>query len=152
MQKLNLPDCALRIENRNGQLKVFDTFRKLWVVLTPEEWVRQNFLHFLTKTKGYPGSLISVEKQVKVNGMQQRFDFVVYNRIAKPLMVGEFKAPGIRINQDTFDQAVRYNGTLKAPFVLVSNGLDHFICRIDFEANRSDYLSEIPDFESIAES
>ncbi len=151
MQKLNLPDCALRIENRDGQLKVFDSFRKLWVVLTPEEWVRQNFIHYLNNSKGYPFSLIAVEKQVRVNGMQQRYDLLVYDRNAKPLMVGEFKAPGVKINQQSFDQAVRYNATLKAPFVLVSNGLLHFVCRMNFLTNRAEYLPEIPDFESITD-
>lgn len=152
MQKLNLPECMLRLENRDGQLKVFDIFRKIWVVLTPEEWVRQNFLHFLKNSKGYPASLIAVEKKVNVNGTLQRFDLLVYDRLAQPLLIGEFKAPGVEINQEAFDQASRYNGTVRAPYVIISNGMTHFGCRFDFDANRADYLPEIPDFESIAGS
>ena len=146
MHKLNLPEIRLRMEERQGKPFVFDEFRRRWVVLTPEEWVRQHFLHYLSGHKGFPRSLIAVEKKVDVNGLSQRFDLLVYDRKGQPLLVGEFKAPAVLVSQQAFDQAVRYNSSLGARYVLVSNGLAHYICRLDFPAGKAEYLGDIPSY------
>lgn len=149
MQKLNLPGYHFRTLQMHQKELIFDEFRRRWVTLTPEEWVRQNFLKFLMEDKGFPKTLMTVEKVVDINGLQQRFDLLVYNRKGNPLMVAEFKAPDISINQAVFDQAIRYNSSLKAPYILVSNGMVHFVCQIDFKGGRAEYLKEIPEFNSL---
>jgi len=149
MQKLNLPEFHFRLRERQGALFVFDEFRSKWVVLTPEEWVRQNFLKYLSDYKGFPKTLMSVEKKVDINGLSQRFDLLIFDRKGQPLLMAEFKAPGVAVNQDAFDQVLRYNGSLMAPYVLISNGLAHFISRIDFDSGSAEYLKDIPDFNAI---
>jgi len=119
------------------------------VRLTPEEWVRQNFVQFLIMEKNYSVSLITVEGGVKVNNNPQRADLVIYNRSGNPLVVAEFKAPEVKINQQTFDQIVRYNMQLKVPFLIVSNGLQHFCCKINYDDNSYAFLPEIPEFSGI---
>lgn len=140
------------MEDRKGQIFIFDEFRGKWLKLTPEEWVRQNFIRYLTEHKGFPACLIALEKKVDVNGLSQRFDLLVYNRQGAPLLVAEFKSPAIRVSQQAFDQAVRYNNELKAPYVVVSNGLAHYICHLDFKEGKAVYLNEVPDFISLAEA
>jgi hypothetical protein len=149
MQKLNLPEFHFRLVERQGMLFVFDEFRNKWVILTPEEWVRQNFLRYLSDYKGFPKTLMSVEKKVNINGLSQRFDLLIFDRKGQPLLVAEFKAPGVAVNQDAFDQVLRYNGSLMAPYVMISNGLSHFISRIDFDSGIAEYLKEIPDYAAI---
>ncbi len=150
MQKLQLPDYTFRIREKEGKTLIFDKFRHRWVNLSPEEWVRQHFLMFLVTEKQFPGTLIAVEKKVLINGLSQRFDLLVYDRKGKPLLVGEFKAPGVPVTQMAFDQALRYNEVLMAPFFLVSNGLNHFLCRIDFENHQTVYLRDIPLFAELS--
>ena len=116
---------------------------------TPEEWVRQNFVQFLITEKNYSVSLITVEAAVKVNGNPQRADLVVFDRSGNPALVAEFKAPEIKISQQTFDQIVRYNMQLKVKYLIVSNGLDHFCCRINYADNSYAFLPEIPDFSDL---
>jgi hypothetical protein len=145
--KLNLPEYEFRIKNEGGQVFIFDGVRKKFVVLTPEEWVRQNFIRFLVETKKYPSSLLAVEKKIVVNSLAQRFDLLVYHRNGQPCLIAEFKAPEVGINQQVFDQAVRYNMSLKADYIVVSNGLQHFACQIDYLKNSFTYLSEIPEFK-----
>lgn len=146
MQKLNLPEYAFRTKTEDGKSLIFDTIRKKFVVNTPEEWVRQNFIHYLKKEKRYPESLMAVEKQIMVNQKQRRFDLLIYLRNGQPHLIAEFKAPCVKITQDTFDQVVRYNMALRVERVLVSNGLQHFICEIDYTNNSYAYLHEIPEF------
>lgn len=146
MQNLNLPEYAFRTKTEEGKTLIFDSIRKRFVVLTPEEWVRQNFIQFLIHEKKYPEALMAVEKQIKVNGKQRRFDLLTYLRNGQPLLIAEFKAPGVKITQDAFDQVVRYNMVLRVERVLVSNGLQHFACEIDYEKNSFSYLPEIPEF------
>ena len=146
MQNLNLPDYAFRTKKEEGKTLIFDSIRKKFVVLTPEEWVRQNFIQFLMHEKKYPETLMAVEKQIMVNGKQRRFDLLTYLRNGQPLLIAEFKAPGVKITQDAFDQVVRYNMVLKVERIIVSNGLQHFACEIDYEKNSYSYLSEIPEF------
>ncbi len=149
MQKLNLPEYSFRIKTTEGKSFIFDSLRKKYVRLTPEEWVRQNFVQFLIVEKNYSVSLIVVEASVKVNGNPQRADLVVFDRSGNPALVAEFKAPEIKISQQTFDQIVRYNMQLKVPFLIVSNGLEHFCCQINYEDNSYAFLAEIPDFTMI---
>ena len=123
--------------------------RKKFVRLNPEEWVRQNFIRFLLSEKNYSSSLIAVEALVKVNKNPQRADMVVFDRSGNPVLVAEFKAPEIKISQQTFDQIVRYNMQLKVKFLIVSNGMVHFCCSIDYAGNSYAFLPEIPDFADI---
>ena len=146
MQKLNLPEYEFRIKKEDTKTLIFDGIRKKNVVLTPEEWVRQNFIQFLKAEKMYPESLMAVEKQIKVNGNPRRFDLLIYLRNGQPNLIVEFKAPNVKITQETFDQVVRYNMVLRVEYVIVSNGLQHFACKIDYENKSYSFLKEIPDF------
>lgn len=146
MQKLNLPAYSFKTQTEKGKEYIFDCIRKKFVVLTPEEWVRQNFVQFLIKEKKYPASLMAVEKKLLINHQPQRFDLLIYNRKGQPNLIAEFKAPAVKITQDTFDQAVRYNMALKVQIIMVSNGLRHFACKIDYEKNSYSYLKEVPAF------
>ncbi len=146
MQKLNLPEYEFRIKKEDTKTLIFDGIRKKNVVLTPEEWVRQNFIQFLKAEKMYPESLMAVEKQIKVNGNPRRFDLLIYSRNGQPNLIVEFKAPNVKITQETFDQVVRYNMVLRVEYVIVSNGLQHFSCKIDYENKSYSFLKEIPDF------
>ena len=146
MQKLNLPEYAFRTKMEEGKQLIFDSIRKKFIVLTPEEWVRQNFIQYLIKEKKYPESLMAVEKQIMVNNKQQRFDLLIYLRNGQPYLIAEFKASNVKITQETFDQVVRYNMALRVERVVVSNGLQHFACEIDYAKNSFKYLPEIPVF------
>lgn len=146
MQKLNLPEYSFRTKTEEGKTLIFDSVRKKFVVLTPEEWVRQNFIQYLIREKKYPESLMAVEKQIKVNGKQRRFDLLIYLRNGQPLLIAEFKAPGVKINQDAFDQVVRYNMALRVERVVVSNGLEHFACEINYPKNTYSYLHGVPEY------
>lgn len=146
MDKLNLPEYQFRSKTENGKPLIFDSIRKKFVSLTPEEWVRQNFIQYLKIEKKYPESLMAVEKQITVNKMLRRFDLLVYLRNGQPHLIAEFKAPSVRITQEAFDQVVRYNMVLRVEQVIVSNGLQHFACQIDYANNSYVYLHEIPEF------
>ncbi len=146
MQKLNLPEYDFRLKNEDGKALIFDVIRKKFVVLTPEEWVRQNFIKYLIREKNYPETLMAVEKQLFVNSQLRRFDLLIYTRNGQPNLVAEFKAPNVKISQETFDQVVRYNMALRVEEIVVSNGLQHFACKIDYEKNSYSYLNEIPAF------
>jgi type I site-specific restriction-modification system R (restriction) subunit len=146
MDKLNLPEYAFRTKLEEGKEWIFDSVRKKFVVLTPEEWVRQNFIQFLKKQKKYPENLMAVEKQIMVNGNQRRFDLLIYLRNGQPHLIAEFKAPNVKITQETFDQVVRYNMALRVERVIVSNGLQHFACEINYPKNSYTFLYEIPEF------
>ncbi len=152
MQKLNLPEYSFRFKNTDGKEFIFDALRKRFVRLTPEEWVRQNFVQFLISEKKYSSALIAVEAGVNVNNNHQRADLVVFNRNGSPILVAEFKAPEVKISQQTFDQIARYNMQLKVNFLIVSNGLEHYCCRLDFAKGSYSFLPEIPEFEEILEN
>ena len=149
MQKLNLPQFDFRIKTEGEKYFIFDAIRKKYILLTPEEWVRQNFIQFLVQHKKYPQSLMAVEKQITINRKLFRFDLVVYTRSGQPLLIAEFKAPGVKITQNAFDQVVRYNMALKVKLVIVSNGLQHFVCAIDYKKGTYNFLKEIPEFGNI---
>jgi hypothetical protein len=148
MQKLNLPQFDFRLKKEGEKHYIFDDIRKKFILLTPEEWVRQNFIRFLIEDKNYPRSLMAVEKQITINSKLFRFDLVGYQRSGQPFLIAEFKAPGVKITQQAFDQVVRYNMALKVKLVIVSNGLQHFVCAIDYDSGSYNFLKEIPGFEN----
>ncbi len=147
MEKLNLPTYNYNIKLEEQRKLIFDSIRKKFVVLTPEEWVRQNFISYLIENKNYPKGLIAVEKKVDVNRMPQRSDIVLYNSKGLPLMIVECKASSVKITQDTFDQVARYNMRLQVPYLVVTNGLNHYCCKIDYEKKKFEFMSEIPDYK-----
>jgi len=129
-----------------GKELIFDLIRKKFVRLTPEEWVRQNFLQFLIQSKKFSPALIAIEALVEVNQNPQRADLVVFDRAGLPWLVAEFKAPDVKISQETFDQVVRYNMMLKVKYIVVSNGILHYCCAIDYLTNTFVFVPEIPEF------
>ncbi len=146
MQKLNLPDFKFRFRENKGREEIFDPVRKIFVALTQEEWVRQNFIQYLAVKKKVPLSLIGVEKTLTLNTMTRRSDILVFGNSGLPVMVVECKAPNIEISQLVFDQVARYNITLKVKYLVVTNGLNHFCCLIDFGKETYSFLEDIPGF------
>ena len=146
MPQLNLPNAALKTKLVEGTTQVFDAVRKKYLVLTPEEWVRQHFIHYLNKEKNYPLGLMGVEQMVKYNGMQTRADIVLYTADGKPNVIVECKAPNVKITQDAFNQIAKYNFKLKVEFLVVTNGMQHFCCKMDYENNKITFLEEVPAF------
>jgi hypothetical protein len=147
MQKLNLPNYKFRVKSNENKTLIFDNLRKKYMVLTPEEWVRQHFVQFLIQEKKYPVSLIALEKQLTINNRKKRTDILVFNKEGYPEIIVECKAPKIKITQATFDQIARYNLKLKANFLIVTNGLEHFYCKMDFEKETYIFLKDIPDYK-----
>lgn len=148
--ELNLPLANLRLKEENGETKVFDPIRQKWVELTPEEWVRQHFTAWLQSEFGYPASLIANEIALDLNGRRKRSDTVVFRRDGRPYIIVEYKAPTIAISQDVFDQIVRYNMKLQADYLIVSNGINHYCCKIDYKNNTYNFIPKIPDYSHIA--
>ena len=144
MQKLNFPEYSFRFKNSENKTLVFDEIRKKFVVLAPEEWVRLHTVQFLIKEKKYPKSLVNVEKQLKLNNTTKRYDIVVFNSDGSIFLIVECKAPSINITQLTFDQIARYNLALESEFLMVTNGLEHYFCKMDFENERYVFLEDIP--------
>ena len=144
MQKLNFPTYKFRLKNSENKTRIFDVIRKKFMVLQPEEWVRQHCVHYLINNKGFSKALINVEKELKVNGLRKRCDIVVYNPDGSIYLVVECKAPNITINQDTFDQIARYNLALNATYLMVTNGINHYYCKMDFEDQRYVFLKDVP--------
>lgn len=144
MFALNLPYANTKIVVRNEKQMVFDFLRKRFVALTPEEWVRQQFTHFLVEHKGYPAMFIGNEITLSVGKLSRRCDSVVFNKSAEPVMIIEYKAPTVKITQKVFEQICSYNIALHAPYLTVSNGLQSYCCRIDKEANTYEFLKDIP--------
>lgn len=147
MEALNFPNYPLQLKTRENTTLIFDIIRKKYVVLTPEEWVRQHCLWFLIEEKNYSKSLLSVEKQVLINNQKKRTDIVAYKTDGSPLLIVECKAPTVKITQDTFDQIARYNMNLHSDFLLLTNGIDHYSCIMDHENKQYQFLKEIPSFE-----
>lgn len=144
-----LPEYELKTRRSEAGLEVFDDFRKKYVSFTPEEFVRQRFLLFLVHEKKYPKSLISVEKSLKVNGLDKRADALVYDAAGRVRMVVECKAPSVTLSQDVFDQIVRYNMVYKSDYLLITNGLSHACVRMNYAENSYNYLVEIPKFSEL---
>lgn len=148
MEKLNLPQYPIKLKEEEGKAYIFDTIRKKYLILTPEEWVRQNFIQYLIQDKNYPASLIEIEKGLKLNELQKRADALIYKG-SKPSVLIEFKAPKVKITQGVFEQIGRYNSIFKVPYLIVSNGLEHYCARIDFEQNSFEFLEGVPIYNSL---
>lgn len=148
MQDLNFSKFKFRFKNSENKLLIFDVIRKKFVVLQPEEWVRQNCIHFLIEEKNYPKSLINVEKELKVNNLRKRYDIVIYNPDGSIHLIVECKSFKIKLAQDTFDQIARYNLTLNASYLMLTNGINHYYCQMNFEEKRYQFLKDIPDYNS----
>ena len=146
LPKLNLPNSELKIKLVEETTQVFDEVRKKYFKLTPEEWVRQNFIHYLNKEKNYPFGLMGVEKMVKYNSLKTRADILIYNREGMPSVIVECKAPNVEITQDAFNQIAKYNYKLRVKYLVVTNGLKHFCCDMDYENNKITFLEEIPEY------
>ena len=149
MYDLNLPSFDTKIHKKGEGLEIFDPLRRKYVSLTPEEWVRQHFVHYLISEKKFPASLIANETAIRLNSLSRRCDTVVYNRKVEPVLIAEYKRPNVTITQEVFDQITRYNSVLRVPYIIVSNGLIHHCCRIDYEKQSYHYLTEIPDYNEI---
>lgn len=147
MHKLNFPTYRFRFKSSENKVLIFDIIRKKFVVLQPEEWVRQNCIHYLLEDKGFPKSLINVEKELKINDIRKRYDIVVFKPDGDIYLIVECKAPQININQIVFDQIARYNLTLKADYLMVTNGLNHYYCQMNFEKELYQFLRDIPAYK-----
>ena len=146
MPQLNLPNANLKIKLVEGTTQVFDAVRKKYLILTPEEWVRQHFIYFLNVEKKYPLGLMGVEKLVKYNDMRTRADIVLYTTQGRPNMIVECKSPKVKITQDTFNQIAKYNSQLKVQYLVVTNGMKHYCCEMKYDTNKIKFLEEIPRF------
>jgi predicted type IV restriction endonuclease len=147
MHPLNFPNYNFRFKNSENKVAIFDEIRKKFIILTPEEWVRQHVVQFLILEKKYPKSLINVEKILKINGLTKRYDVVVFKNDGSILILVECKSTSIKISQAVFDQIARYNLTLNAQYLMVTNGLNHYYSKMDFENERYDFLKELPDYK-----
>lgn len=150
MQPLNLPPFEANIKKQNGMVKILDILRQKFVALTPEEWVRQHFVHFLIEQKGYSKTLMANEVAVTLNGMSRRCDTVVYRQEGmKPLMIVEYKRPDVEITQRVFEQICRYNMVLEVEWLVVSNGLKHYYCQVDIKNGGYAFMKDIPSYGEI---
>ncbi len=150
MIQLNLPSYKVKLREVGGKLHIFDSIRKKFLVLTPEEWVRQHFLHFLIEHKGYPAGLISMESGIKYNTLQKRTDMVVRNRALQPLLLVECKAPQVKITEKVFQQITSYYKQITAKYMLITNGLEHFCFKVT--DGKFIFVAEIPTYSEIANS
>lgn len=149
MFALNLPQYPIKVTKQQGRAVIFDVLRKKYVALTPEEWVRQHFVQFLINQKHYPAGIVANEISLHLNGTSKRCDTVVYDRQARPRMIVEYKAPNIEITQKVFNQISRYNIVLRVDYLIVSNGMQHYCCRMNYAANSYEFLKEIPDYNEL---
>ena len=147
MQNLNFPTYSFRFKNSENKVSIFDEIRKKFILLTPEEWVRQHVVQFLLQDKKYPKSYINVEKLIKINDLSKRYDGVVLQPNGEIFVLIECKAPEVPISQQTFDQIARYNLVLKAKYLMVTNGLNHYFCQMDFENEKYVFLKELPEYK-----
>lgn len=146
MQELNFPKYTFRFKSTEKNTLVFDKLRKKFVVCTPEEWVRQHTVEYLLQEKNFSSNLLNVEKQILVRGISKRYDIVSYRSDGSIHLIVECKAPSVAISQETFDQIARYNFTLRAQYLMVTNGINHYFCQMDWQAERYIFLKELPRF------
>jgi hypothetical protein len=149
MTALNLPFYQFKTKLIKDKTYIFDPIRKKYILLTPEEWVRQNFVNYLQNEKKYPQSRVINEIQIELNGLKKRCDTLILNAELKPVMIIEYKAPTVEINQNTFDQAAVYNEKLKVKYLIISNGINHYCCQINLQSRRYNFLDHIPEYETI---
>ena len=147
--RLNLPEYNFKIKKRDDTYVIYDLLRKRYVALTSEEWVRQNFVQYLINERNFPIALMANEVSLNQNGIKRRCDTLVANRLGHPFVIVEYKAPKMQVTQTTFDQIVRYNMVLHAQYLIVSNGLTHYCCKIDYETNSYSFLNDIPDYSEL---
>ncbi|WP_417876684.1 type I restriction enzyme HsdR N-terminal domain-containing protein [Winogradskyella sediminis] len=146
LQELNFPKFEYRFKSTENKVSIFDVIRKKFIILQPEEWVRQHCVHYLISVKNYPKSLINVEKELIINGLKKRYDIVVFNPDGSIHLIVECKSDTIAIDQTTFDQIARYNMALNASYLMVTNGLNHYYCEMDMKAERFSFLKDIPNY------
>lgn len=146
MDKLNLPPYPYKLKEDKGGVKIFDIIRRSFVKLTPEEWVRQHFLNYLIDSKSYPRGLIQIEKEIKIDSLKRRPDLVVCDKSGRAILIAEFKSTKVGIDEDVFFQIALYNKKLHVPYLVLSNGLDHYCARIDHDTGKIFFLDEIPDY------
>lgn len=150
LKQLNLPSFEPKIKQaEDGKISIYDILRKRYVALTPEEWVRQSFIHYIIKYKNYPQALLANEMAISLHGTNKRCDSVLFTSQMQPKMILEYKAPSIPITQKVFDQITRYNMVLHVEYLIVSNGLQHFCCKLDIKENRYTFLEDIPAYEKL---
>ena len=149
MTSLNLPPIEAKVKNENGKPQIWDNLRNRYVVLTPEEWVRQHFTSYLIRQKGYSPTLMANEVSISLNGMSRRCDTVVYLRDLTPRVIIEYKRPDVNITQRVFSQICRYNLAMHVDYLIVSNGLEHYCCRMNYSQHTYEFLNEIPDYSTI---
>lgn len=149
MLQLNFPSYSFNVKSANDKRMIFDSCRKKYVPLTPEEWVRQNMVQFLIQEKNFPKSWIANEVTVELNQMRKRCDTVVFDKNSQPILIIEYKAPNVKITQETFDQIASYNFKLKVNYLIVSNGISHYCCKINYEEQKYIFFQEIPSFDSL---
>ena len=146
-QELNFPKFEYRFKSTENKVSIFDVIRKKFIILQPEEWVRQHCVHYLINDKNFPKSLINVEKELTINGLKKRYDIVIFNSDGSIFLIVECKSHNIKIDQTTFDQIARYNLVLNATYLMVTNGLNHYYCEMDMENERYSFLQTIPDYK-----
>lgn len=149
MSTLNLPSFDVKMRKNENVLEIFDPLRRKYLVLTPEEWVRQHFINYLITEKGYPATLMANEKLIKLNSLSRRCDTVVYNREMNPVAICEYKNPDIEVTQEVFDQIIRYNIVLRVNYLIVSNGINHYCCKVNNEDLSYIFLEEIPHYKDL---
>lgn len=149
MIRLNLPTFEIKLQGTPERPRIFDMLRRRYIALTPEEWVRQHFVHYLTEHKGYPAALMANEVSLSIGNKKLRADSVLYDRQLRPRMIVEYKAPSVAITQKVFDQIAAYNILLHVDYLVVSNGLKHYCCRMDYDNRSYKFLDEIPNYEHI---
>ncbi len=150
MQNLNLPEYDLKLKEVSGRQMIFDPFRSKYILLTPEEFVRQRFAQFIIHERGFPGSLMVTEYSLKLNRLLKRCDILVFNRNREPVALVECKSPDVRIGQQVFDQVARYNVVFRVSYMMVTNGLKHYCCKVDFLTGSVEFLPDIPYFHAIS--
>lgn len=147
--QLNLPHHEVALKREASGIKIFDRLRNKYVALTPEEWVRQHFIEFLINDRGFPPSLMGNEVGLTLNSTQRRCDSVLFNARGEAIAIMEYKAPTVSLSQKTFDQIVRYSMVLNAPYLIVSNGMTHYCCEIDYSNHSYRFLKEIPFYRDL---
>jgi len=152
LKPLKLPPCSLRIKEEQGTRLIYDPLRRKYVALTPEEWVRQHFVSYLTGWLGYPPGLIRIEGSFRLNSMLRRADILVHDRVGEPVLIVECKAPEVKITQEVFDQVINYNFNYGVGYLVVTNGITHFAGKIDIAGRSFILLDHIPDYKTITQS
>lgn len=149
MFELNLPFFDANIQKENEHTLIFDILRRRYVALTPEEWVRQSFIHFLIEHKDYPRTRLANEMAIELNGMDRRCDSILFGKDGKPVMIIEYKAPSVKISQKVFSQIWSYNVVLHVPYLIISNGMEHYCCHMNYETQQAEFLKEIPNYKNL---